>query len=159
MHARACTRPVLNVIPRVYMCILACAFGDSVDQLPPDLENARRARERLTARGPQKGGLEIRGDPRLAGAAARDDGQPDRHVRGGHECRPTEGAAGALELGAERRLDGALAGAEPAQSESEVRVERSTGEPALQLGPAGRGCHPSTGGRHEAVRRYPLTGR
>src|SRR5262249_3656984 len=91
----------------------------------------------------------------LAGHAQGGDSEPDRDGRGGHEYRPTNNAAGPLELVAERRLDGALAGAELAQSKTEVRVERSTGEPAFQLATPGCGCHPATAGR---VQGRPPTG-
>jgi len=113
--------------------VLARALGDDVRQLSPDPENAGGACERLTMRGAQKGGLEIRSDPPLAGAAQRGDGEPDRDVRSSHEYGPTDPTAGTLELVAERRLNGALAGAERAQSESEIRVERSASEPAIKL--------------------------
>src|SRR5262249_32701439 len=121
--------------------VLARAFGDGVGELPPAPENPCRAREWLPARGPQKGSLEIRGDPRLAEAAVRGDGEPDRDAGGGDEDRPTDGAAGALELVTERHFDRALAGADLTQSEPVERVERRAGEPALQLGPIGRECH------------------
>src|SRR5262245_31441340 len=93
----------------------------------------RRARERLTACGPQKRGLEIRRDPPLAGAAQRGDGEPDRHVRSGHEDGPTDRTARALELGAERSRDSALAGADyatPADKEAILYAEKNKGRGA-----------------------------
>jgi hypothetical protein len=113
--------------------VLARALGDDVRQVSPDPEDAGSAREWLVARGAQKGGLEIRSDPPLVGAAQRGDSEPNRHVRSRHEYWPTDPAARTLELVAERRFDGALAGAERAQSESEKPVERRASEPAFKL--------------------------
>lgn len=135
-----------HVDPRVVRqrgSVLPRAFGDGVDELAAEPENARCAREGLPARGPQKGRLEIRGDPRVAGAAARGDGEPDCHVGGGHEDRPTDGTARALELITERHFDRALAGPDLAQAKSVVRVERRIGQPAFQLGPIGPDWHQS----------------
>src|SRR5215813_12764327 len=113
--------------------VLARALGDDVRQVSPDPEDAGSAREWLMARGAQKGGLEIRSDPPLVGAAQRSDSEPNRHVRSRHEYWPTDPTARTLELVAERRFDGALAGAERAQSESEKPVERRASEPAFKL--------------------------
>ena len=137
--------------------IAADAFGDGVDQASAGLEDARCARERLTARGPQECRLEIHGDPSPVAAAARGDGEPDRHVGGCHEDRPADGPAGAFELDTERHFDRALAGADLKQSELVVCVERSAGEPALQLPPAGGECHPRAAGTDRSVGRALLS--
>src|SRR5919201_5705267 len=91
------------------LAALPSAFGDPVHAPPPELENRRRATHRLGARRRKKSRIHFRGERVLLDSELRLDRKPHRAISGGHQRRAVNDAAGALEHGAVRELDGAAA--------------------------------------------------
>ena len=69
---------------RQQVAVGGAAFGRTVRRALSQFENPRAAKDIRPAGAVQEGGLHVRGDPLLGGAAPGHDGQPHGDIRGAH---------------------------------------------------------------------------
>src|SRR3954466_1695800 len=88
--------------------LLAVTLGDAIDTAFAELEDARRAVHVFALRRREECRVELRGERVAFAPKLRLDGEPHGAVRGGHQGRAVDDAAGPLELGLMRQLERAL---------------------------------------------------
>jgi hypothetical protein len=108
-------------------------FRDAVDEPAAEIEDFGGAKKIFVSRAAQEIRLHLRRDRRVAKAELRLDGQPQSHVRCGHEDLAADDPAGALEGRLEGNVERAFAVRDGVNREAQVSCESVFAEKLLKL--------------------------